>query len=248
MEKATNNYELIRVGHGVPPINIIYEDNHLLAAVKPAGIPAQQDRTKRPDLLNILKLYLKQKYNKPGNVWLSLLHRLDQPVGGVMLFAKTTKAASRLSEQIRRREWDKYYLAVVEGTVTGSGEWEDYLSERKVDGKISLHPEGKLCRLAYESIQILPEHNQTLLRIRLITGRRHQIRVQASSRNHPLIGDYLYGHGRASGAEAPALFAYKLEVDHPITKQRLTIEADPLYFLGKNYPFSNFKLVDLSAK
>lgn len=246
MKTQNNNYELIRAGFGIEPIPIIYEDNHLLAVIKPAGLPAQEDHTGRPDLLNILKGYLKQKYDKPGNVWLGLLHRLDQPVSGIMLFAKTSKAASRLSAQIRDHLWQKYYLAVVEGLVEGRGIWEDRLSAQKRQGKIVADKEGKLCKLEFESLIQSAELQQSLLKIKLLTGRRHQIRVQAQLRNHPLIGDYLYGSGSKSPAAAPALFAYKLGVIHPISQEELVLLANPASYLADTYPFTNFILDDIS--
>lgn len=204
-------------------INIIYEDNHLLVVEKPVNIPVQEDDSKDKDLLNILKDYLKNKYNKPGNVYLGLVHRLDRPVGGVMVFAKTSKAASRLSEQVRTHKFEKIYYAVVEGKVEATGQFVDKLLKDTKTNMVRVDDEGKEAILDYELVKCV--NSYSLVRIALKTGRSHQIRVQFSSRNHPLYGDQRYNKNAKVG-EQIALFAKKLSFYHPVTKEYMTFQLD----------------------
>lgn len=211
-------------------INILYEDNHLLVVEKKVGVLSQSDGTNTPDMLTILKQYLKEKYNKPGNVYLGLVHRLDKNVGGVMVFAKTSKAAKRLSEGIRNREFKKTYLAVCKGIIDSDGEYLDYLKRKEYRSVISNSKEGKLAILSYKVLS--RKNNDTLVKINLETGRHHQIRVQFSYHNHPLLGDEKYG---SKGAYPLALFAYKLEFTHPTTKEKLEFKVLPKEGYFRNY-------------
>ena len=211
-------------------INILYEDNHLLVVEKKVGVLSQSDGTNTPDMLTILKEYIKEKYNKPGNVYLGLVHRLDKNVGGVMVFAKTSKAARRLSEGIRNREFKKTYLAICEGILKGEGEYIDYLKRVEYRSEISNNKEGKLAILSYKALS--RKNNDTLVKINLETGRHHQIRVQFSYHNHPLLGDEKYG---SKGAYPLALFAYKLEFTHPTTKEKLSFTLLPKEGYFKNF-------------
>lgn len=211
-------------------INILYEDNHLLVVEKKVGVLSQSDGSNTPDMLTILKQYLKDKYNKPGNVYLGLVHRLDKNVGGVMVFAKTSKAAKRLSEGIRNREFKKTYLAICEGILKGEGEYIDYLKRVEYRSEISNSKEGKLAILSYKALS--RKNNDTLVKINLETGRHHQIRVQFSYHNHPLLGDEKYG---SKGAYPLALFAYKLEFTHPTTKEKLSFTLLPKEGYFKNF-------------
>ena len=211
-------------------INILYEDNHLLVVKKKVGVLSQSDGTNTPDMLTILKQYLKEKYNKPGNVYLGLVHRLDKNVGGVMVFAKTSKAAKRLSEGIRNREFKKTYLAVCKGIIDSDGEYLDYLKRIEYRSVISNSKEGKLAILSYKVLS--RKNNDTLVKINLETGRHHQIRVQFSYHNHPLLGDEKYG---SKGAYPLALFAYKLEFTHPTTKEKLEFKVLPKEGYFRNY-------------
>lgn len=214
-------------------INIIYEDNHLLVVEKPINMPVQEDITKDKDLLNELKLYLKNKYNKPGNVYLGLVHRLDRPVGGVMVFAKTSKAAARLNEQIKNRTINKTYYAILCGNLTKNGVLEDYLLKDQKINKTIISKDGKYSKLIYEVINNID--NKTLVKINLITGRAHQIRVQFSSRNLPLYGDHRYNKNVKDNSNI-ALIAKQLSFYHPITKELLNFEID----LPKKYPYTLF--------
>ena len=171
-------------------INIIYEDNHLLVVEKPINIPVQEDDSKDLDFLNMLKNYIKKRDNKPGNVYLGLVHRLDRPVGGIMVFAKTSKAASRLSEQVRTRQLKKVYYAVVMGKINEKGTLKDYLLKDTKKNIVKVDKKGKEAILNYELIDY--KDNLSLVKINLETGRSHQIRVQFSSRNNPLYGDNKY--------------------------------------------------------
>ena len=203
-------------------INILYEDNHLLVVEKKVGVLSQSDGSNTPDMLTILKKYLKDKYNKPGNVYLGLVHRLDKNVGGVMVFAKTSKAARRLSEQIRNREFKKTYLAICKGVINSDGRYQDYLKREEYRSVVSNSKDGKIAILSYEVIKV--KNNNTLLKINLETGRHHQIRVQFSYHNHPLLGDEKYG---SKGKYPLALYAYKLEFYHPTTKEILSFTSIP---------------------
>ena len=203
-------------------INILYEDNHLLVVEKKVGVLSQSDGSNTPDMLTILKTYLKEKYHKPGNVYLGLVHRLDKNVGGVMVFAKTSKAASRLSEQIRNRELKKTYLAICKGIIKSNGKYQDYLKREEYRSVVSNSKDGKLASLNFEVLDV--KDNNSLVKINLETGRHHQIRVQFAYHNHPLLGDEKYG---SKGKYPLALYAYKLEFIHPTTKEKLVFSSIP---------------------
>lgn len=215
-------------------INIIYEDNHLLVVEKPINIPTQEDNTKDKDLLTILKEYIKEKYNKPGNVYLGLVHRLDRPVGGIMVFARTSKAASRLSEQVRNKTFKKTYNAVVIGNINKEGKLKDYLLKDEKKNIVKVDKNGKEAILNFKKLDF--KNNMSLVEINLETGRSHQIRVQMSHYGYPLFGDQKYNKTSKVG-EQIALFAKKIEFIHPTTNELLTFELD----LPNRYPFTIFK-------
>ena len=205
-------------------LEILYEDNHVIVVFKPANILSQGDATGDKDLLTLVKEYIKEKYHKPGNVYVGLVHRLDRPVQGVMVFAKSSKAAARLNHQIQSHEFQKHYLAIINGMIPEKkGEFRDYL-EKKEDGNtvITDSKHGKESILRYEVIKEL--ENKSLVRIELVTGRHHQIRVQFASRGYPLVGDQRYG--KMDGVQI-ALCSYQLSFLHPITKERLYFERLP---------------------
>ena len=197
-------------------INILYEDNHIIVVEKPINIPVQEDDSKDKDLLTMIKEYIKVKYNKPGNVYVGLVHRLDRPVGGIMVFAKTSKAASRLSEQMRVKDIKKKYYAVVEGIVKDSDTLIDYLSKNTKTNTVYVDKNGKEAVLSYKRVKMI--NNLSLVDIELKTGRNHQIRVQFSSRNTPLWGDQRYNKNAKVG-EQIALYSYYLSFIHPTTKE-----------------------------
>lgn len=206
-------------------IDILYEDNHLLVVNKPINIPMQADASNDLDLLTIYKNYLKEKYQKPGNVYLGLVHRLDRPVSGVCVFAKTSKAASRLTKQIQNNEFKKTYLAVVyDNGLKENDHFEDYLLKDQKTNMVRINKNGKLAILDYELIK--RKDNLALVKIHLLTGRSHQIRVQFSSRNHPLYGDQRYNKNAKAGQQI-ALHAYELEFKHPVTNDILKFTSYP---------------------
>ena len=215
--------------------NIIYEDNHLLVVEKKVNVPVQQDSSNDEDLLSILKKYIKEKYDKPGNVYLGLVHRLDRPVGGIMVFAKTSKAASRLSEQIRENKVKKTYLAVVYGKLKEKAVLKDKILKNHKTNTVQISEKGKEASLDYELIS--KKENLNLVEIHLHTGRSHQIRIQFSSRNNPLFGDQRYNKNAVPG-EQIALFASSLEFIHPVTKEKMVFKLP----LPDRYPFSLFKI------
>ena len=207
---------------------IIYEDNHLLVVVKPQGIPVQKAESSNDDFQSLLKDYLKRKYDKPGNVFLGIVHRLDQPVGGVMLFAKTSKAASRLSEQIRQNLWKKQYLAVVDGIPKEKkAVLEDWLVKNEEKNEVYVSkkgdPKAKFARLSYEALG--SKNGRSLLKITLETGRAHQIRVQLSTRGLPIVNDHKYNKNSKNIADI-ALWAYSVEIIHPVTKEKLVFSKE----------------------
>ena len=203
-------------------LNIIYEDNHIIVVEKKPNILCQSDYTKDLDLLTMIKQYIKNKYNKPGNVYVGLVHRLDRPVGGLMVFAKTSKAASRLSKTIQNHEMTKEYLLVCEGNLNNKGEYIDYIEKKDKKAIITDKEEGKLAKLEYEVINKID--NLNLVRVNLITGRYHQIRLQFSYHGNPLYGDQLYGK---QDKRQIALFAYHLKFKHPVRDEIMDFRIYP---------------------
>ena len=221
----------------LPKNSIIYEDNHLLVVIKPANIPVCLDSSNDKDLLTLLKEYIKEKYQKPGNVYLGLVHRLDRPVSGIMVFAKTSKAAERLTNQIKNKEFIKTYYAVIEGIPKEKDTLKDYLkkNEKTNTSYVTNESDGKLSILDYTLIKT--KNNLSLVKINLQTGRSHQIRVQFSSRNYPLYGDHKYNKNFVdNNKEDIALIAKELSFYHPTTKELLHFEID----LPKKYPYTLF--------
>ena len=211
-------------------LNILYEDNHIIVVEKPSGILSQADHTNDIDMLTLIKRYIKERYQKPGNVYLGLVHRLDRMTSGVMVFAKTSKAASRLSEQVREKIFKKRYLAVVDGKFEQKqGILEDYLykDERNNMSKVVNKDKknAKLAKLDYEVLAYNEVKNLSLVRVNLHTGRHHQIRVQLSHAGHSIFGDQKYGT-RGQGKQI-ALWAYELTIQHPITKEEMTFKCFP---------------------
>lgn len=201
-------------------LNILYEDNHIIVVLKEPNILCQSDNTKDLDLLTMLKTYIKEKYHKPGNVYLGLVHRLDRPVAGIMVYARTSKAAARLSKIIKEHGMKKEYLLVCEGNINGSGIMEDNIE--RVDTKSIISQNGKYAKLEYEVLE--KSDNLNLVKVNLITGRHHQIRVQFASRSCPLYGDQLYGH---QNKKQIALFCYHLSFKHPVKDEIMDFKLIP---------------------
>lgn len=219
---------------------IIYEDNHIIVVIKPHNISVQEDDSKDPDMLTIIKEFLKVRDNKPGNVFLGLVHRLDRPTGGVMVFAKTSKAASRLSKELKDKNLRKHYLCVVNGKPQlASNRLVTYLKKDEKTNTVRIAPKledgSKEAILEYEVVAT--KNKYSLIDVNLITGRSHQIRVQMSSQlNVPIFGDYKYGD-KAHGGNL-ALWAYELTFTHPTTKENMRFTVAP------DYSNPAFKLFD----
>lgn len=211
-------------------IPILYEDNHLLLVEKPVNIPVQEDSSGDLDLLTLLKKDIKIRYQKPGNVYLGLVHRLDRPVGGAMVFAKTSKAASRLSDMIRRYTVERSYYTVVHGTPKKKrGQLTHYLYKNKRKNQVfavsSDYPEAKKAILDYEVVE--SKEGFSLLSVQLHTGRPHQIRVQLSTMGHPIFGDQKYGAHLNTPGQQIALWAHTLSLEHPVRKESLEVYSLP---------------------
>jgi 23S rRNA pseudouridine1911/1915/1917 synthase len=210
---------------------ILHEDNHLLAVVKPAGLLVQGDRSGDPTLLDACRAYLKAKYGKPGNVYLGLVHRLDRPVSGVVLLARTSKAASRLSARFRAREVRKAYLAVVEGRPRRPRDaLIHHLADRadargRTRAATAPFAGSREARLSYRVL--VDGERRSVLRVEPDTGRRHQIRVQLALAGHPVWGDVKYGAEAPLPGRVIALHAWRLEVAHPVGGAPLVLTAPP---------------------
>ena len=211
------------------PLHVLYEDNHLLVVVKPAGLPTMGTPGGVPTLLTLAKEYVKQRYQKPGNVYLGVVSRLDAPVTGIVLLARTSKAAARLTEQFRAHTVEKSYWAVVEGVLEPSeGQLVDWLGHDDRHRRMHIvgpsMPEAKEARLAYRRLSVVK--NYSLLEVTLETGRKHQIRLQLSHAGYPIVGDRKYGSITAF-SPGIALHARRLAISHPTTGERLEFEAAP---------------------
>ena len=207
-------------------LNVIYEDNHIIVVYKEAGVLSQADITGDEDLLSLTKSYIKEKYNKPGAVYFGLVHRLDRNTSGLMVFARTSKAASRLSEQIKNHNFTKKYLCVCEGVVASKGTFVDFLyyDDKKKKSFVS-NKNGKEAILDYELLETKNVNNKvySLVNVNLKTGRHHQIRCQFADKGYPLYGDVKYGAKDRVG-NYYALQSYELSFSHPTTKELMTFK------------------------
>ncbi len=213
----------------VSDLIILHEDNHIIVALKPQNVACCPDESGDDNLFDCIKRYIKETYNKPGNVFLGLVHRLDRPTGGVMVFAKTSKAAARLSEQIKNGGFEKKYYAVLCGVPTRKkATLENYLRKSTVNNTVYVCTQteegAKLAVLDYEIKQ--EKGGLSLADIKLHTGRTHQIRVQMASINCPLYGDMRYGGDKAVKGKL-ALWAYSLRLTHPTTGEKMRFEIEP---------------------
>ncbi len=228
---------------------VLFEDNHIIIVLKPQGIPCCADESKDMDLLSVIKEYIKVKENKPGNVYVGLVHRLDRVTGGVMVFAKSSKAASRLSEQMRNGDFEKKYLTVLVGSPREKkATLTDYMKKNAVNNMVYVcgqSVEGaKFAELEYK---VLEEANGlSLTEVILHTGRSHQIRVQMSHNGTPVFGDMRYGGENAQKGNI-ALWATSLAFSHPVSKQRLVFKIEPPKDGSPWKYFNVSKYVDVSV-
>ena len=205
-------------------LNVLYEDNHIIVVIKPYNVLSQGDSTGDISIMDMVKEYIKVKYNKPGNVYLGLVHRLDRPVGGIMVFARSSKAASRLCKSFLEHDVCKKYLAIIHGKMDKDrGELVDYI-EKTESSKSIISPNGKKAVLEYEVLDYNEKDDCSLVSIDLKTGRHHQIRVQFSSRGHYLLGDQRYG---VQDGTQISLFAYYLRFVHPVSKEIMEFKVYP---------------------
>lgn len=210
-------------------MDILFEDNHLIVVSKPQNVPSQADSSGDEDMLSMVKEYIKEQKQKPGNVFVGLVHRLDRPTGGVMAFAKTSKCASRLAEQIVDGSFEKIYFAVVIGTPRErQGKLVHYLRKDETTNMVEVVPaltEGaKKAEMEYSVLE--SKEDFSLVRIKLLTGRSHQIRVQMKAIGNPLFGDVKYGGEKAKKGRLN-LFAVELRFMHPITKNQMVFRVYP---------------------
>ena len=224
-------------------VELLYEDNHILVVNKPAGMLTQGDQTGDLDLLTYLKKYLKEKYNKPGKVFLGLVHRLDRPVSGLLVFARTSKAASRLGVQFRKRLIEKRYMAVLTRIPNEEGTLVDFLhkSHKRVRVVKSSHPDAMRAELSFRKVGQISR--RALVDIRLKTGRPHQIRVQFSHIGCPILGDFKYGARDVFDGKNLALHNYHLAFEHPVKKKKVGWSQAPPGTWNPHFPELTQKLV-----
>ncbi|MBE7075035.1 MAG: RluA family pseudouridine synthase [Clostridiales bacterium] len=211
-------------------LKILYEDNHIIVVLKQQNILSQGDETSDKSLLDMVKEYIKEKYNKPGNVFVGLVHRLDRPTGGIMVFAKTSKAANRLSEQIKNKKFTKKYLTVVVGTPRyKSSRLEHFLKKDEKTNIVKVVPRSvdgaKQAILQYETIKTID--TVSLVDVQILTGRSHQIRVQMAQIGTPVFGDAKYNGDTLAKGHNLALWAYHLSFEHPTTKKMMMFNCIP---------------------
>jgi 23S rRNA pseudouridine1911/1915/1917 synthase len=209
---------------------ILYEDNHLVAVNKPAGWLVQGDETGDKPLSEWVKEYIKKKMDKPGEVYLGVLHRIDRPVSGIVLFARTSKAAERLSKAIQNHQVQKTYIAEVKGSpITNTGVLEHFITRNEINNTSKAHlkevPNSKYAKLEYKVFE--SRKSTSLVEILLHTGRHHQIRVQLASIGCPIVGDLKYGYPKANPDASINLHAWKLLFEHPVTKLEIEIISEP---------------------
>ena len=208
----------------------LYLDNHLLAVSKPPGLLTQADRTGDPDLVALAKVYLKERFDKPGDVYVGLVHRLDRPTSGVVMLARTSKAASRLSDQFRRRVPTKRYLAIAEGELGDGGAWTERIDaiDKGGGGSVDVVSVGEGQRAALRYRTLARESGRSLVEVELLTGRKHQIRAQLAELGASILGDFRYGNPRPfADGHGVALHAYALTVEHPTQAHPVTVAAPP---------------------
>lgn len=232
-------------------MEILFEDNHIIVVSKPQGVASQPDSTGDKDMLTQVKEYIKEKYNKPGEAFVGLVHRLDRPTGGAMVFAKTSKAASRLSEQMKNGDFDKTYLAVVCGKPReNKGKIVSYLKKDEKTNTAQIVPQtttgAKRAELDYEVLEYNNQTDHSLVKVKLYSGRGHQIRVQMKSIKCPVYGDQKYG-GEGMAKVMLNLFATELAFLHPVSKQKLIFRVYPPETLSAWNEFNIDKFLSMKS-
>lgn len=210
-------------------LTVLYEDNQIVVVIKPQNVPTMADESGDKDMLTLVKEYIKKKYNKPGEAFIGLVHRLDRPTGGIMVFARNSKSAKRLSEQFQTHSVEKVYYAVTNGVVKlKSQKLVNYLKKDEKENIVKIVPMSesgaKKAELVYNYLE--DDGKESLLEVKILTGRSHQIRLQLSNIDYPLVGDVKYGKAKGKTSQL-GLWAGKLAFDHPTTKQRLVFMASP---------------------
>ncbi|MBP3431657.1 MAG: RluA family pseudouridine synthase [Clostridia bacterium] len=210
-------------------LTILYEDNQIVVAIKPQNVPTQADESGDGDMLSMVKAYVKEKYNKEGEAFIGLVHRLDRPTGGIMVFARNSKSAKRLTEQFKTHEVEKVYYAITNGVVKIKNQTlVNYVKKNEKENIVKIVPMGEQGAKKAELVYNVLDNNgsESLLEVKILTGRSHQIRLQLSNIGFPLVGDVKYG--KATGRTGRlGLWAGKLSFVHPTTKQRMTFLACP---------------------
>ncbi len=211
-------------------LNVLYEDNQVIVVVKPQNVPSQADESGDLDLLSMVKAYVKEKYNKPGEAFIGLVHRLDRPTGGIMVFARNSKSASRLSAELVSHEMKKTYYAVCHGVPQiKSGSLINYLKKDEKENIVKIVPQAeqgvKKAELTYKVLQ--NSDTESLIEVNILTGRSHQIRVQFAGIGCPLVGDNKYGKDKTRASKNLGLWAGRLEFTHPVSKQKMVFVASP---------------------
>ncbi len=211
-------------------LTVLYEDNQIIVVIKPQNVPTQSDDSKDVDMLSMVKAYVKEKYNKEGEAFIGLVHRLDRPTGGVMVFARNSKSAKRLTEQFQAHTTEKIYYAVTNGVVKYKKDTLiNYLEKNEKENMVKVVPMGvsgaKKAELVYEELE--NNGKESLLKIQILTGRSHQIRVQMANIGFPLYGDGKYGKDKNKATKNLGLWAGKLSFIHPVTKEKMVFIAMP---------------------
>ena len=210
-------------------LNVLYEDNQIVVVIKPQNVPTMSDDSKDNDMLSMVKAYIKEKYHKEGEAFIGLVHRLDRPTGGIMVFARNSKSAKRLSDQFATHSVEKVYYAVVNGIVKEkTKKLTNYLKKDEKENLVKIVPMSEIGAKKAELVYTLLENDEkeSLIEVKILTGRSHQIRVQMANLGHSLVGDVKYG--KESGRTCNlGLWAGKLCFDHPTTKERMVFIACP---------------------
>lgn len=223
-------------------LNVLYEDNQVVVVLKPHNMPSQADASGDMDLLSMVKAYVKEKYNKPGEAFIGLVHRLDRPTGGVMVFARTSKAAARLSEELKNGQMKKTYFAVCAGTPQAKEDTLiNFLKKDEKENIVKIVTRGeegnKRAELNYKVLEV--KDGQSLVKVNIVTGRSHQIRVQLAGIGNPLVGDNKYGRSKFKASKNLGLWAGILEFVHPTTKEKMVFACPPD---AEKEPWSKFNI------